>query len=181
MWLYDDNGITIDGSTDLAFSENIALRFESMGWRVLKIDGHEHEEIRSALKEATNEAHYPTLIICKTHIGYGSPNKVDSAASHGAPLGTDEIKATRAQLGWQCEPFEVPEAVKAHYNNSQERSEPRLKHGVATLNNGPQPSLTLALSLMRCIFRIRRIPDRSITRCCSGKRCDEKAFSGSHF
>ena len=121
VWLYDDNGITIDGSTDLAFSENIALRFESMGWRVLKIDGHEHEEIRSALKEATNEAHYPTLIICKTHIGYGSPNKVDSAASHGAPLGTDEIKATRAQLGWQCEPFEVPEAVKEHYNNSQER------------------------------------------------------------
>ena len=84
VWLYDDNGITIDGSTDLAFSENIALRFESMGWRVLKIDGHEHEEIRSALKEATNEAHYPTLIICKTHIGYGSPNKVDSALTRGA-------------------------------------------------------------------------------------------------
>ena len=71
VWLYDDNGITIDGSTDLAFSENIALRFESLGWRVLKVDGHDTQEIGTALTQARAETQYPTLIICKTHIGLG--------------------------------------------------------------------------------------------------------------
>lgn len=119
VWLYDDNRITIDGSTDLAFSENVALRFESMRWRVLKIDGHDADEIRSALKEARNESSYPTLIICRTHIGYGSPNKVDTSASHGAPLGSDELAGTRSTLKWAYEPFVVPAHVREHFEASQ--------------------------------------------------------------
>lgn len=121
VWLYDDNGITIDGSTDLAFSENIALRFESMGWRVLKVDGHDTQEIGTALTQARAETQYPTLIICKTHIGYGSPNKVDTSASHGAPLGADELSQTRQQLDWAHAPFEVPAHVRQALEASQKR------------------------------------------------------------
>ena len=121
VWLYDDNGITIDGSTDLAFSENIALRFESMGWRVLKVDGHDTLEIGTALTQARAEEQYPTLIICKTHIGYGSPNKVDTSASHGAPLGSDELSQTRQQLNWPHGPFEVPAHVRQALEASQQR------------------------------------------------------------
>jgi transketolase len=121
VWLYDDNGITIDGSTDLAFSENVPLRFESMGWRVLKVDGHDTLEISSALTSARDEQEYPTLIVCKTHIGYGSPNKVDTSASHGAPLGGDELTQTRKQLNWDYAPFEVPTHVRAALERSQQR------------------------------------------------------------
>ncbi len=121
VWLYDDNRITIDGTTDLAFSENVALRFESMGWRVLKVDGHNADEIRGALDEARNESTYPTMIICRTHIGYGSPNKVDTAASHGAPLGTDELANTRSTLGWSHAAFEVPTHVRDYFEAAQAR------------------------------------------------------------
>ncbi len=121
VWLYDDNRITIDGSTDLAFSENVALRFESMGWRVLKVDGHDAAEIRDALQEARNESTYPTLIVCRTHIGYGSPNKVDTSASHGAPLGTDELADTRSTLGWSHGAFEIPAHVRDYFESSQNR------------------------------------------------------------
>ncbi|MFN3197590.1 MAG: transketolase [Bradymonadia bacterium] len=123
IWLYDDNGITIDGDTDIAFSEDVGQRFEAFGWRVLRADGHNADEVRAALARATDAGapDQPVLIICKTHIGYGSPNKVDSSKAHGSPLGADEIKATKEVLGWPTEPtFLVPDEVKAFFTEAQQ-------------------------------------------------------------
>jgi transketolase len=119
VWLYDDNRITIDGSTDLSFSEDVARRFEGMGWKVLASDGHDRSALREALDTAVAHEGQPVLIICRTHIGYGSPNKVDSSASHGAPLGNDELALTRAQLDWSHAPFEVPTDVQSWFATAQ--------------------------------------------------------------
>lgn len=98
IYLYDSNRISIDGSTDLAFTDNTKQRFEAYGWHVQVVDGHDHTEIASAIRHAqTTET--PSLIECRTHIGYGSPNKQDSASSHGSPLGDEEIRLTKEQLG----------------------------------------------------------------------------------
>lgn len=108
--LFDDNGITIDGAVSLSDTTDQTKRFEASGWQVLAVDGHAPEEILAALTEAKS-ADAPTLIRCKTVIGYGSPNKSGSAKAHGAPLGAEEITATRAALDWTEEPFEIPSDV----------------------------------------------------------------------
>ncbi len=106
--IYDANQITIDGGTDLSFSEDVAARFESLGWQVWHADGHAPEEVRRAL-DAAVAADRPALIVARTHIGYGSPNKQGSAAAHGAALGADEVRATKEAAGWPLEPtFHVP-------------------------------------------------------------------------
>lgn len=97
---YDDNGISIDGEVEGWFSDDTAKRFEAYGWQVLKIDGHDADAIRDATNQAKAESAKPTLIICKTIIGLGSPNKQGKEISHGAPLGLDEIALTRTQMGW---------------------------------------------------------------------------------
>ncbi len=110
IYLYDANSISIDGSTDLAFTEDPVKRFEAYGWHVQEIDGHNHNEIESAIKNAQSEATKPSIVICRTHIGFGSPNKQDSASSHGSPLGEDEIKLTKKAYGWDPEKkFFIPE------------------------------------------------------------------------
>ncbi|HEX7604109.1 MAG TPA: transketolase family protein, partial [Polyangiaceae bacterium] len=93
VFFYDDNKITIDGSTDLAFSEDVGKRYEAYGWFVQHIDGHDPEQIRAALDLAVAERARPSLIVARTHIGYGSPNKHDSSKAHGEPLGAAEVKA----------------------------------------------------------------------------------------
>jgi len=110
---WDDNGITIDGHTELSFTENVAMRFEAYGWQVLTVeDGNtDVNAIRKAIADAKACTDKPTLIRVKTIIGYGSPNKADSHDAHGAPLGADEAKATRDQLGWKYGEFEVPNSV----------------------------------------------------------------------
>ncbi|CAK9013841.1 unnamed protein product [Durusdinium trenchii] len=110
---YDDNGITIDGHTDLSFTEDVGKRFEAYGWQVLEVsEGNtDVDAIRKAIKEAKACTDKPTLIKVKTTIGFGSPNKADSHDAHGAPLGADEAEATRKQLGWNYGEFEVPEQV----------------------------------------------------------------------
>ena len=107
---YDDNHITIEGSTDLAFCESVADRFRAYGWHVLQIeDGNDLEEIERVIDAARAESDHPTLVVVRTHIGYGSPKKQDTAAAHGAPLGEDEVRATKRNLGWPYdEPFTVP-------------------------------------------------------------------------
>ena len=105
---YDDNGISIDGQVAGWFSDDTPRRFESYGWHVIRnVDGHNADELEVAL-EAARESDKPTLICCKTTIGFGSPNKAGSETSHGAPLGLDEIALTKQQLGWEYGPFEVP-------------------------------------------------------------------------
>lgn len=108
--LWDDNSISIDGSTDLATSEDMGMRFEAAGWHVQAVDGHDPEAIEAAIAEA-QRSDQPSMIACKTTIGYGSPNKQGTAATHGAPLGDDEIANAREFLNWPHAAFEIPEAV----------------------------------------------------------------------
>jgi len=116
IYLYDDNGISIEGSTDLAFTENVRAHFEAYGWHVQEIDGHSTDAVDAAIREAKASKGRPHLIICHTHIGYGSPSLQDSAEAHGAPLGAGEVRATKEALGWpSMEPFFVPNDVIAQY------------------------------------------------------------------
>ncbi|MCL9667473.1 transketolase [Rosenbergiella epipactidis] len=113
---YDDNGISIDGHTDGWFSDDTGLRFEAYGWHVIRgVDGHNNESIRRAVEEA-RASERPTLIMCKTVIGFGSPNKAGTHDSHGAPLGDDEITLTRKELEWDAAPFEIPADVYAAWD-----------------------------------------------------------------
>jgi len=110
--LYDDNGISIDGQVAPWFIDNTAKRFEACGWNVIaKVDGHDVDAVDRAIAEAKKSATKPTLIICKTAIGKGSPNRQGTAKAHGEALGTEEIKLTREALGWGHEPFVIPEAA----------------------------------------------------------------------
>jgi transketolase len=113
---YDDNGISIDGEVDEWFSDDTTKRFESYGWQVLSIDGHDSEQIASAIEQARADSSRPTLISCKTVIGFGSPNKQGTAATHGAPLGDEEITATREALDWPHPPFFIPDDIKSAWN-----------------------------------------------------------------
>jgi transketolase len=113
---YDDNGITIDGKTELAFSEDVGKRYEAYGWFVQHIDGHDRPAIRAALDRAIAEQGRPSLIVAKTHIGKGSPNKQDTAAAHGEKLGGEEVRLTKQNIGWPEEPtFLVPDDVRAFF------------------------------------------------------------------
>src|SRR5690606_4499258 len=99
IYLYDDNKISIDVSTDLAFTEDVCKRFNAYCWHTIKIDGHNRDEIRKAIAEAQKITDKPTLIACRTHIGFGSPSKQGTAASHGSPLGDEEIRKTKTFYG----------------------------------------------------------------------------------
>ena len=117
IFLYDDNHITIEGNTNLAFTENVEARYKAYGWQVLKVTNAEDiDEIAKAIKEAQKDTKHPSLIIVPTHIGYGSP-KQDSASSHGEPLGVENVAATKAKAGWDPEKFfYVPAAVQKHFD-----------------------------------------------------------------
>lgn len=118
IYLYDSNNISIDGSTDLAFTDDTKMRFEAYGWDVQVIDGHDHKEIEEAIKNA-QQTDTPSLIECRTHIGYGSPNKQDSASSHGAPLGEEEIRLTKKKLGEDPDKtFHVADDVRKVYQKA---------------------------------------------------------------
>jgi len=110
---FDDNGISIDGSTDLAVNDDQLMRFGACGWDVSFCDGHDPDAISQAINGAHEAQDKPSLIACKTMIGFGSPNKAGTAATHGAPLGDDEIAATREALNWPHSSFEIPEAVSS--------------------------------------------------------------------
>ncbi len=108
--LYDDNGISIDGDVDGWFREDVPARFEAYGWRVIRdVDGHDGDAVRRALDDALSQSERPTLVCCKTTIGFGAPHKQGSAGVHGSPLGAEEVAAAREQLGWKHGPFEIPQ------------------------------------------------------------------------
>jgi len=116
VYLYDDNEISIEGSTDLAFTEDVPARFRAYGWHVQEVDGHDIPAIAEAIETARDAAGQPHLIVCHTHIAFGSPNLQDDAHAHGAPLGEEEIKLTKAALSWPyAESFYVPEEALAQY------------------------------------------------------------------
>lgn len=117
IYLYDDNKITIEGSTDIAFSEDVEARFKAYGWQVLRVaDSEDIDALEAAVKEAQADTEHPSLIIVRTHIGFGSP-KQDSPSCHGEPLGADALAATKAKAGWPAdEMFYVPEDVQKHFD-----------------------------------------------------------------
>jgi transketolase len=123
IFFYDDNHITIEGNTDLTFSEEVGHRFEAYGWHVQRVDGNNIPQISEALKMARAETLRPSLIIARTHIGEGSPNKHDTAGAHGSPLGADEVKLTKQNLGWPDKDFYVPDEALAHFREAVERGQ----------------------------------------------------------
>jgi len=118
--LWDDNAITIDGTTDLSTSENIKARYEATGWHVVSCDGHDFADIDRAIEEAKADPR-PSLVACKTIIGKGAPNKQGTSATHGAALGPDEVAAAREELGWEAEPFVVPGDILTDWRKTGDR------------------------------------------------------------
>ncbi len=125
IYFYDDNRITIEGSTDLAFSENVARRFEGYGWQVQTVeDGNDLAALERATRRAEEHLAQPSLVVVRTHIGYGAPTRQDTAAAHGAPLGKDEVAGAKRFYGWpSAEPFHVPEDALAHARRCVERGQ----------------------------------------------------------
>jgi transketolase len=118
--LYDDNGISIDGEVDEWFGEDVPGRFEAYGWRVIRnVDGHDAEEISKALNTASQSDGRPTLVCCKTVIGFGSPNKRGTASAHGSVLGEEEIALTKAELGWTAPTWEIPQDISAAWDQRE--------------------------------------------------------------
>ena len=125
--LFDDNGISIDGSTDIAVNDDQMMRFGACGWDVSFCDGHDPDAIAQAINGAHEATDKPSLIACKTMIGFGSPNKAGTAATHGAPLGDEEIAATREALNWPHSPFEIPEAVSSAWRRVGEMKSAKME------------------------------------------------------
>ena len=122
--LYDDNNISIDGEVDGWFTDDTVKRFEAYGWQVIAdVDGHDAAAIAAAIEQASSDTDRPSLICCKTVIGFGSPNKRGTASTHGAPLGDDEIAATRKELGWDAPPFEIPADIAAAWDGKARGAE----------------------------------------------------------
>jgi len=132
--LWDDNSISIDGKTSIATSENMAFRFEALGFNVIAIDGHNFEQIRQALSQAQNSTK-PILIACKTMIGFGSPSKAGSEKCHGSPLGKDEIQKTRENLHWNFAPFEIPNDILETWRKASNRCLESYKISLENLQN----------------------------------------------
>ncbi|MDD5088349.1 MAG: transketolase [bacterium] len=134
--LYDDNRITIDGHTELAFTENVAGRFEAYGWQVLRADGMNAEEVDAAVREGLAETERPTLIICRTTIGFGSPNKADKSAVHGSPLGEEEVARTKRALGWpEDRAFYIPNEAFKHFRAAAAKGAARAAEWKQTLQS----------------------------------------------
>ena len=131
--LFDDNEICIDGATDMTVTEDHQKRFQAAGWHTQAIDGHDANAIAVAI-EATQTSAQPSMIACRTVIGFGSPNKQGTAATHGAPLGSDEIIATRSELGWPHDPFTIPKAISNAWQNAGARGKADRTAWAARLN-----------------------------------------------
>ncbi len=121
IYLYSDNKISIDGPTDLTFTENVGDRFKAYGWHIEKVDGNNLKELESAIRKAQQERRKPSLIIARTHIGYGSPNKQDTAEVHGAPLGEEELRLTKEKLDWPQKKFYIPQKALRHFRKAVEK------------------------------------------------------------
>jgi transketolase len=121
VFLYDDNEITIDGKTSIAMSEDVEKRFQAYGWHTLNVDGHDQLAVKQAIEAGRDERDKPTLILAKTHIGFGSPNRQDSSKAHGEPLGDKEAQLSKEKLGWTLAPFEIPNEARAFFAAAGDR------------------------------------------------------------
>ncbi len=132
IYLYDDNRITIEGGTDISFSEDRGKRFEAYGWFVLEIDGHDHKQIEEAICKAQKEGERPSLIIARTHIAHGSAMQ-DTSASHGSPLGEEEIARIKKEIGWPAQPFYVPDEVRQLFEKRKKDLDGQYQADIAAL------------------------------------------------
>jgi transketolase len=178
---YDDNHITIEGSTTLAFCENVADRFRAYGWHVLTVaDGNDLEAIDRIIGEARGERDHPTLVVVRTHIGYGSPNKQDTAAAHGAPLGEDEVRATKRNLSWPYEePFSVPEEALQIFRRAVGQGETAQREWQLLLSSYASAYPDLAAELRRVLAR--QLPanwDHALPQFQSGEQMATRTASG---
>ena len=130
---FDNNKISIDGSTSLSVSDNYKKRFESYGWSFLEVNGHNEKQISKAITKAS-KSKKPTIISCKTIIGFGSPNKSGKASSHGSPLGDEEIALVRKKLKWNNQPFEVPQEILDEWRNIGKKGEQLENEWLETVN-----------------------------------------------
>ena len=162
--LWDDNGISIDGPTSLSFTEDVLARYRAYGWNTLQADGHDPVSIRAALTVAQT-ADRPTLIACKTTIGFGAPNKAGTAASHGSPLGPDEIAGARAALHWPHPPFVIPDDILQAWRNAGTRHAAEAAAWCGTLDT--QINITDVITQIKSGF-VSEKPNMA-TRACSGR------------
>jgi transketolase len=179
--LWDDNGISIDGPTSLAFGEDVLARFEAYGWQAQRVDGHDHAALAEALCTAQAETARPALIACRTHIGYGSPNRQDSEKAHGEPLGAEEVRLTKQWLGWPTDvEFHVPEEVRELMRRAgaagaeRHRQWKELLGGYAAAHPDLAPAFLAALS--------GELPegwDRDLPAFAAGKPVATRAASGA--
>ncbi|MEE2886317.1 MAG: transketolase [Planctomycetota bacterium] len=173
IYFYDDNQITIEGSTSLAFSEDVEGRFTALGWRVLQTDGHDHAQIAEVMADAFTPDDRPTLVICKTHIGFGSPTKQDTAGVHGAPLGEEELVATKAALGLPDQPFHVPDDVRAVFAERALANESYRQEWLAAVQATEAANPERAAEHLA--FRERRIPDNLLDELVAAGGTDKAA------
>ncbi len=185
-YYYDDNDISIDGRTDITFSDDVAKRFNAVGWHVQSIDGHDRVEIAQATDAALVVEDQPSLIICHTHIGHGAPHAQDTAKAHGAPLGDEEVRLTKEAMGWPVdEPFYVPAEVLSFFDQAMERGRKAHKSWHERCESDPEGS-----SLLHSFFQPTSVHldgpgfevGKSIaTRAAMGELFEEMARSGSQF
>ena len=149
---FDNNKISIDGSTSLSVSDNYKKRFESYGWNFTEINGHNEKQINSAIKKAKN-SNKPSLISCKTVIGYGSPNKSGKSSSHGAPLGEEEIKLVRKKLKWPYQAFEIPNEILKEWREIGVRGENLEKEWLKELNKAKEDTKKTFNKLNNKVFK----------------------------
>ena len=146
--LFDDNSISIDGPTSLSTTTDQLARFAASGWDTVYIDGHDCDAVSAAIEQA-RQSDRPSLIACRTEIGFGSPGKRGSAAAHGAPLGEEEIERTRAELGWNSPPFEIPAGIMQSWRDCSARGKPARLSWCARLDDLPGPRRQLYESMLR--------------------------------
>ena len=182
IYLYDDNKISLAGETELCFTESVAKRYEAYGWFVQSCDGHNMEEVAACLDKAVANRGKPSLICCRTILGFGSPNKKNTHEAHGAPLGADEVKATKKNLGWpEDAQFLVPEDVQsyiaglvekkaqAHSTWKQSFEKWRASHGDLAKQLDAQLTRTLDGKLKEELLAAFKEPKKDATRNLSGK------------
>ena len=155
--LFDDNGISIDGPLSLTDSVDQVKRFEAAGWAASRVDGHDPAAIAAAIEQAQGSDR-PTLIACNTTIGYGAPTKAGKAASHGSPLGADEITGAREKLDWPHTPFEIPADVLAAWRAAGSARSRRMPPGASASPRSMRPSAPNSSAACTAICRSRRSP-----------------------
>jgi transketolase len=164
---YDDNAVSIDGPTELAFSDDPLLRFRGYGWAAERIDGHDHAAIADAIRRA-QKSDRPSLIACRTVIAFGAPTKAGTAAAHGAPLGAAEIAGARERLGWSAPPFSMPEDIRAEWRAAGARGASERRAWEARLQSQPPERRTEFLRRQR--NELPRSLDMAIAKLCADFR-----------